>query len=135
MKFLYAHVPGLGQWRFVGRALALSSFWFAVLIALRVDALWCLLQRARWRRGLRRPWRWGVRAGQMALALGLLVASLAAARDVVRKWTVFAGVTPVDQINELCIEWLRQDNPAVQDLSMYRQNYDIVTVFLTRKCA
>lgn len=130
MKFLYAHVPGLGQWRFVGRALALSSFWFAVLIALRVDALWCLLHRARWRRGLRRPWRWGVRAGQMALALGLLVASLAAARDVVRKWTVFAGVTPVDQINELCIEWLRKDNPGAQDLAMYRQNYDIVTVFL-----
>jgi hypothetical protein len=38
--WLYEHVPLLGQWRFVGRALALASFWLAVLMALRVDGLW-----------------------------------------------------------------------------------------------
>jgi hypothetical protein len=38
--WLYDHVPLMGQWRFVGRALAVASFWLAVLAAMRVDGLW-----------------------------------------------------------------------------------------------
>lgn len=37
--WLYEHVPHLAQWRFVPRAFAMSSFWIAVLVAIRVDSL------------------------------------------------------------------------------------------------
>ncbi|MFN8372562.1 MAG: hypothetical protein U0694_06760 [Anaerolineae bacterium] len=37
--WLYNTIPGLAQWRFVGRAFAMSSFWIGVLVAWRFDAL------------------------------------------------------------------------------------------------
>jgi len=37
--WLYENVPNLAQWRFVPRAFAMSSFWIAVLVAMRVDSL------------------------------------------------------------------------------------------------
>ncbi len=37
--WLYDHVPFLPQWRFVSRALGMSSFWIAILVALRIDTL------------------------------------------------------------------------------------------------
>ncbi|NWF69040.1 MAG: hypothetical protein HXY40_08135 [Chloroflexi bacterium] len=37
--WLYNTLPGLGQWRFVGRAFAVASFWIAVLLAWRCDSL------------------------------------------------------------------------------------------------
>ena len=45
--WLYEHVPHLAQWRFVPRAFAMSSFWIAVLVAIRVDSLLRVLL-ARW---------------------------------------------------------------------------------------
>lgn len=38
-KWLYANAPMLSEWRFEGRALAMGSFWLAVLVCLRVDNL------------------------------------------------------------------------------------------------
>ncbi len=39
-EWLYANIAPLRRWRFVGRALAVGSFWVALLVALRLDALW-----------------------------------------------------------------------------------------------
>ncbi len=39
-EWLYANSGLLRGWRFVGRALAVASFWIALLVALRVDAIW-----------------------------------------------------------------------------------------------
>jgi len=130
MVWLYDHVPGLGQWRFVGRALALSSFWFATLIAIRVDSLWCAVNRARWRRHLSWPMKWSVRVVQATLSVCLLVVSLVAARDVIRKWYDFAGVGPLSDNETNCLKWLRRRCPQCQDLAVYRYSYDIVIPFL-----
>ncbi len=130
MRWVYQHVPGLGQWRFVGRALAVTSFWLGVLIALRVDALWCQINRARWRRGRRWLVRWPVRGVQFAVSMALIAASLVAARDVVRKWTEFAGLVDVDQLDTPCLDWLRDHHSDDLALTVYRYNYGLVTPFL-----
>ena len=130
MRWVYQHVPGLGQWRFVGRALAVTSFWLAVLIAVRVDALWCQINRARWWRGRRFFVRWPVRGVQVSATLLLSVASLAAARDVVRHWTDFAGLSDADRLDTPCLIWLRDHFPDDPALAVYRYNYEVVTPFL-----
>lgn len=130
MRWLYDHVPGLGQWRFVGRALAVTSFWLAVLIVMRVDALWAAVTAAGWRRRLRWPLRPPVWLGQAGLAVLLAAASGVAAQEVIREWYVFAGVGDTENGEKLCIQWLRQEYPTYQDLAMYRYNYDVVTPFL-----
>jgi hypothetical protein len=37
--WIYNNIPGFAQWRFVGRAFAMSSFWIGLLVAWRFDAL------------------------------------------------------------------------------------------------
>ncbi len=128
--WLYQHVPLLGQWRFVGRALAVASFWIGVLLAMRADALL---------RALIAPVRpvaalgWlGRRALSYGLALGLVFASGAAARQVNAQWRDFAGTIGVNVYDDICLSWLRARFPA-QELTVYRPGYDAVIPFLTHK--
>jgi hypothetical protein len=40
IPWLYAHVPLLGQFRYIGRALAIAALWWIVLGGIAVDILW-----------------------------------------------------------------------------------------------
>lgn len=122
--WLYKNVPLIGQWRFVGRALAVASFWIAVLVALRVDGLWrALLHPGRWR--LLRP------VQSVALAL-LLVASGAAAYQLNANWGASSFTDPPTYKDDVCVSWLRMQQPG-RALSVWRGGYDAVTTFLSNK--
>ncbi|MBN1201039.1 MAG: hypothetical protein JXJ20_04205 [Anaerolineae bacterium] len=129
MIWLYDHVPLMAQWRFVGRALAVSSFWLAVLLAMRLDSLWHYITSPERRQGLRTVLAWGMRVGQAGLALLLIGVSLIAARQVILQWYTFSGVENVNAVDYQCLEWLRTVRPN-EELSVYRHGYDIVTAFL-----
>lgn len=130
--WLYEHVPLLAQWRFVGRALAVSSFWLAVIIALRVDMLWGYLTSAARRRGLWLSLRLTTGMLQATLAAALVLISALAMKDVVGQWYVFAGVTSINWSDAACLEWLRAYRPNTE-LTVYRHGYDSVTAFLDNK--
>ncbi len=137
--WLYDGVPLLGQWRFVGRALAVASFWIGVLVAWRADALLrALLHYARQGPGIRwrRPWstlptllRRGLLGG---LALLVIAAGGATAQDVIAQWHDFAGTIGVNVYDEICLSWLRALHPN-EELAVYRSGYDAVTPFLTHR--
>jgi hypothetical protein len=40
LEWLYAHIPLLAEFRYVGRALAVAALWWALLAGLAADALW-----------------------------------------------------------------------------------------------
>jgi hypothetical protein len=40
LEWLYAHIPLLAEFRYVGRALAVAGLWWALLAGLAADALW-----------------------------------------------------------------------------------------------
>jgi hypothetical protein len=40
LQYLYANIPRLAEFRFVGRAHAIAALWLLVLVGLSVDALW-----------------------------------------------------------------------------------------------
>lgn len=119
--WLYKNVPVMGQWRFVGRALGVGSFWLAILVALRVDSLWAHITTTDWR-GLgmhKRLVKWLPRAA----AVGLLITSAVAAQQVVGQWQNLISSTlniPSPEADR-CLAWLRKmqgDRP----LSVW-QNY------------
>lgn len=127
MIWLYRHVPLLDQWRFVGRALAAASFWIAVLVAMRVDALWRVILLPRWRQVPNRINAAFFRLAAPALALLLLVAAGAAARQVLGSWR--AAPYPVNTYDAACVEWLREQNPTAE-LAVNRSGYDSITSLL-----
>ncbi len=131
VAWLYDHVPLLGQWRFVGRALAGASFWIAVLVAMRIDGLWRALWRPDWLHSRRRSLPGRVtRIGQAALAALVIGLSAQAARQVNAQWHIFAGVAGINVQDAICLDWLRQERPT-GELAVYRKDYDAVTPFLT----
>lgn len=137
IAFLYDVFPFLGQWRFIGRALAVATFWLAVLLAMRADGLWrAILQEpwaerlSRWRAVIR---RWGVRAAQIALALAFFAVNVLAANEVVAQWHVFAGTTAVDFYEESCLNWLWAREPDAVYLAAYRVGYKSVTPFINHE--
>ncbi len=111
--WLYRNVPPFGQWRFMGRALAVGAFWIAILAACRFDDLWAVLVRS-WR-------RWGVR---LALAAALLAAGEFAAYEVISKWRELATPASLDQwaLDRMCVTWLRERYPEAE-LSIYKRGY------------
>ncbi|NLE53287.1 MAG: hypothetical protein GX613_17975 [Chloroflexi bacterium] len=125
--WLYKHVPLLGQWRFVGRALAVSSFWLAVIVAMRVDSLWARLTGAlparRWplRAGL-----WGVRSVVLVFLIG---ASLLAAREVIREWHTFTGLGPRRHDHDQYITWLKQQSDR-EMAGVYEHGYTATTAYI-----
>ncbi|MFZ4816133.1 MAG: hypothetical protein ACOYL5_16475, partial [Phototrophicaceae bacterium] len=118
-RWLYNHVPGVGRWRFIGRALGGASFWLAVLVAVRVDGLWAAL--AGWtslsiRAQTIAPLRWGIR---VVILVGLALA----ARNAVQVWNLFPNVRQQDEASlAYCLAWLREQVPN-EPLTVYQKNY------------
>lgn len=120
-RWLYENVDLLAQWRFVGRALAVASFWIAVLLALSVDQLW---RRAR---QLQFPF------GRYVVAGGLMVTSAFAAYEVTATWHAPWSQIPtnqyIDDPDEACVTWLREQHPNA-DLSVWRMGYEAILTFI-----
>ncbi len=138
--WLYEHVPLLGQWRFVGRALAVASFWIAVLIAMRVDGLLRAIiadfgadvrrvlftLRHNWRMLIADEWvLWGLRAAVVGVLTAL---SFVAGRTVAATWEWHALPGQIEMYTSTCVGWLRQTYPD-EALTARRHNYDLVTAF------
>lgn len=124
--WLYEHMPLLGQWRFVGRALAVTSFWIAVLLALRVDNLWRALLPTL-------PHRWpALKALRYAAAVFLMGACALAMYQTNRDW----GLVPTFDLpayrDRICLAWLRAKVPD-RPLMVFRGGYDSVYPFLDYK--
>lgn len=125
--WLYEHVPYLGQWRFVPRAFAMASFWIAVLVTLRTDALWRLLL-FRWMNSrLDIPNRTLYRryAGLTILFVGL---TLVAWFDVTDKWQDSPLVVTFDDIDS-CLTWLNEIETDTE-LSLWVHGYSQMTQFV-----
>jgi hypothetical protein len=126
--WLYEHVPFLGQWRFVGRALAVGSFWIAVLVALRVDGLWRALVylTPRWKKDRPGPpltlW-----TGAATLALAGIAGY--AAYQVNMNWGYSNYGDPAVYKDDVCVSWLRQNHPD-EPLAVYRSGYDSITTYI-----
>ncbi|MHB8751362.1 MAG: hypothetical protein ACYDBJ_19515 [Aggregatilineales bacterium] len=129
--FLYQTVPLLGQWRFVGRALAVASFGIAVLVAARVDGLWRAIALNP------TPYTW-IRARAPILAkptrllaiAALIVVCAVAARQVNAQWPLLvSAAVPTSRFDDVCISWLRQQNPD-KPLSVYSLNYYAIDTYL-----
>ena len=129
MVWLYREIPLLRQWRFVGRALAVASFWIAVIVALRADGLWRAFIDPAARQIGSRFRRRVTAAIQVMLALGLIATSGLAAAQVLQRWKVFAELVRVPENDAICLAWLRAQHPDEQ-LYAYRFHYNVITPFL-----
>ena len=129
--WLYEHVPLLGQWRFVGRALAVSSFWLTVILALRADALWSSLDGWRVAHPLR-VLRVAGRAIRAVLVLVVAGACLFAARDVIRQWHTWTGLAERQHEHDQFIAWLKEhaDRPMP---AVYELGYQMTTAYIENK--
>jgi len=130
--WLYKHSALLRQWRFVGRALAVSSFWLAVLIAIRLDIVWQFVTDPARRQGLSFWARLSTRLLQTAIALVLLVSGGVASREVLLQWYTFTGLWDLKEPDITCVTWLRTQNPY-KELYVYRYGYEAITTFLVNK--
>jgi hypothetical protein len=137
MILLYRYVPLLGQWRFVGRALAMGSFCLAILMAMRVDGLLrailtepTLFERlGRLGRLLPAQTIWAV---QRVALVAVTIACLIAAQDVNRNWYLLTSQIPLDTFDSACATWLRTQYPD-RPLSVYRRDYVTVTTYIQNK--
>jgi hypothetical protein len=128
IEWMYANIPLIGQWRFVGRMLGIVTFWIAVLAALRVDALWraLILERA-W---ARIPVLGRVEIGRIAAALLIIGVSWVAAAQVIGQWKEWAGPTEYGgYFEDECVEWLRQQYPD-RYLSVWTLDYAEIETYL-----
>jgi hypothetical protein len=128
LDWLYTHVPLLGHWRFPARALAVASFWIAVLVALGTDRLWHAITG--WRHPPHR------RAITWATALLVLTSGIAA-WDVLAQWDVSGEAVNTHQgydaiTTERCLDALRARAPH-DELAVYRYYYDVITPFMARR--
>jgi hypothetical protein len=129
--WLYQNMPLLGQWRFVGRALAVASFWIGVLLVMRVDGLWRATQQESfaWLRNRRLP----VDVLRGSLVIVVIVASASAALQVNNQWPVFARPgRSANTFDPACAAWLRQAYPD-RELTVWTLNYDTVVVYLQNR--
>lgn len=126
--WLYQHVPLLDQWRFVGRALAVASFWIGVLGVMRVDTLWQALKQ-------QCPKVFPAARSLIYVAMGVLaLSSGAAAWQVVLQWHTMARPEGTNArydawVTNTCVVWLREQHPGVE-LTVFRWDYNAVYVFL-----
>jgi hypothetical protein len=125
--WLYQTVPLLGQWRFVGRALAVGGFWLAVLVALYYDEAWRTATSRTW--ATLHPQLASVRWN---MAAALLVAGAAAAYPVVAQWEPYSGTERISTFEPTCLDWLRARYPD-EPLTVYVVGYDVVTPYLERR--
>jgi hypothetical protein len=151
--WLYEHVQLLGQWRFVGRMLAVSSFWIAVVVAMRVDGLWRAI--VSWYQPNLGHWlhlRLSTRTLATLVAALLIVISTLAAVQVNRAWSTilwlgpkshtdnlcisaqgsvlscYGSLIPESPEDDLCISWLRAQYPTKQ-LALITQDYQTITSY------
>ncbi len=132
--WLYQNLAPLRQWRFVPRALAVASFWLAVLVAMRLDHLWKYSLTADWVSlfKLKQPSIF-TRLIPVVLAGLLIVATAVAASDVNDQWYQYQNVMrPIDPERDACTTWLRQQHPDEQ-LEVWQQNYADITTFLNNR--
>jgi hypothetical protein len=115
--WLYEHVPYLAQWRFVPRALGMASFWVAVLIAMRIDALMRLLlhysAHARWMRGL---------------LIFYVMITIGAWVDVNSKWDT-DPLLYLDSGFNSCLSWLHETH-LDENISLRVYGYERMTYLL-----
>jgi len=115
--WLYEHVPYLGQWRFVPRALAMASFWVAVLVAMRTDSLLRLLTIS----AKQTRWMMGVLVFYVAITVGAWV-------DVNAQWEA-DSLLYLDADFNTCLSWLRDTHPD-DELSLAVYGYERMTHLL-----
>lgn len=136
--WLYWNVPLLGEWGYVGRALAVASFWIAVLVILRVDGLWRALSPQ-----LLLPFFLNKvvpvrRAAKIRVSIrflfvaALIAACAAAAYDVNRLWGRFPITHLPSYRDSVCVTWLRIHNPDRQ-LAVWRGGYDTIFTYLDNR--
>ncbi len=112
LRWLYGLIPTLGEWRFLGRMLAASLPWFAIIAAIWLDDLLIAFGRA-----LRAPdgrpavpIRLGGLVAAAAVSVSLIGAS-AAGLDIVRNWGRIAGVEPTFTFERPLVYYLRERFP------------------------
>jgi hypothetical protein len=130
MIALYDLIPLLAQWRFVGRALAVASFWLALLVVLRVDSFWRLIFDPGWS-NVRLSSK-TMRLVQLNLAAGLTLLAVIAGLQVNQATRYFARTTEREAHNTICLAWLRQQFPD-RELAVWRHGYEVTTAFLDQR--
>ena len=113
-RWLYNTVPGLGRWRFVGRAYGTASVWLVLLVVMRLDALTAfLVGRSR------------------GVGIGALVFIVASSGVVVgHNWREWIRIDHLTEPSTLCLAWLYAQNGTAEPLTVYQGGYQQVTVFL-----
>ncbi len=130
--WLYQNIPVLAQWRFVGRALGVATFWLAILVTMRVDNLWQNIMIADWSTLL--EWE-SSRVKFVPLALGglLLIVAANAGAEVNDQWYKLEKIVhPIEPVFDRCITWLRTQHPN-EPLSVWQQQYISITTFLNNR--
>ncbi|MBI1278750.1 MAG: hypothetical protein GC179_11540 [Anaerolineaceae bacterium] len=130
--WLYQNIPALAQWRFVGRALGVATFWLALLIAMRVDNLWRNISLADW--SLLFGWQpRGSKFVPIILAGLLLVASAIAGAQVNDQWYKLDKIMhAIEPVSDRCVTWLRTQHPH-EFLSVWQHEYTSITTFLNNR--
>lgn len=115
-RWAYNTLPGLGRWRFVGRAFGSASLWLAVIVALRTDGIgvW-LADQARWGRA---AW---IAFGGLAISAGLWVIGY--------NWRETVDLVPVDNRSGACLAWMIINRPTAAP-GVHQGGYQQVSVFL-----
>ncbi len=132
MRWAYANLPLIGQWRTLSRMLTVSAFWITVLIALRIDGLWNALVVSK--RGnrlaarvLRAP---AIKAWfHYAVALSLIAVTTLAAREVLLTWDKFGALVNPPEMTWQCMNWLRAEHRG-ELLAVWGNSYKDLDVFL-----
>jgi hypothetical protein len=129
IQWLYRNLEMLGQWRFVGRALGVVSFWLAVLAAMRLDALWRAVADVPWQEWLRLRSA-AVRVLQGGLLLVVLFFAVSAVNSVMKGWEVWGGtVEERGSVDAICLDWLRSQHPN-EPLIVYRYRYENLLTYV-----
>ncbi len=112
--WMYNNLPGIGRWRFVGRAYGTASLWLALVTALRLDALTAY-----------------ARERSRAVGMGLLALVLVSAGLVVgHNWREWARTVRITDPNTICLAWLYVQNGTAEPLTVYQGGYAYITGFL-----
>lgn len=120
--WLYEHVPYLAQWRFVSRAMGMASFWVAVLVSLRADALVRLLWYHR---------QQSLRFIFGGLLIGFSIFTVTAWVDVTSRWRD-APLIETDKDFEVCLNWLHDAEPN-EFHPLWVSGYETITSLIKNK--
>ncbi len=119
-QWAYNHIPGLGRWRFVGRAFGMASFWLAFIVVLRADGLWTAMLT--WQ--LPRP------LVQAAAGLLLSFTLLTGISVVNHNWREWVEVVPLEQPSGLCLAWMLTYREGEEPYIVTQENYRRVLLFM-----